>query len=178
MQKQIIIIVAYAAGSRAIGKNGGLPWKDIPTDMKRFAEKTKGHTVIMGRDTYWSIPEKYRPLSGRENIVVTATQTQKHFPDEVVVCTGLEQALKRASREKIFLIGGVGIYKEAMEKGLANSILATIVYNESQDADRFFPEIGNQWKNVFSSPKGFDEKTGIAIQFATFINKRNPFIEH
>lgn len=178
MQKQVIIVVAYAAEDLAIGRNGGLPWENIPTDMNRFAEKTKGHTVIMGRDTYWSIPEKYRPLSGRENIVITATQTQKNFPDEVVVCGSLDEAVRRSSREKIFLIGGSGIYKEAVERGLANTILATIVHADPETCDRFFPKIGSEWKNVFTGSKVIDQKTGISIQFITLMNKKNPFIEH
>jgi dihydrofolate reductase len=174
MHKEIIIIVAYAANNRAIGRNGGLPWKNIPTDMKRFAEETSGHTVIMGRDTYWSIPEKYRPLSERQNIVVTTTQTQKDFPDSVIVCTSLDEALKKSSHQKIFLIGGTGIYQEAMNRGLANTILATIVYLELEPCDRFFPEMGNEWQNIAQEQKGLDEKTGIPIRFVTFMNRKNP----
>jgi dihydrofolate reductase len=176
MKKELIIIVGYQTQDRGIGMEGKLPWKSIPTDMKHFEEKTSGHTVIMGRDTYRSIPEKFRPLRKRENIVVTKTQTQQHFPDEVIVAGHLPEAIMKASREKIFLIGGEGIYKEIMERNLANTILATIIHPEKLFAcDRFFPELGTNWQAVSTGEKGLDEKSGLLIQFVTFKNKSAPF---
>lgn len=176
MHPEIIIIVAYAAHNRAIGKNGNLPWKNISADMKRFADETKGHTVIMGRDTYWSIPEKYRPLSGRENIVVTQSQTQQDFPDGVIICTNLDEALQKAGKGKIFLIGGSGIYNEAMERNLANTLLVTIVHKTIEDADRFFPKITPDWVTLHQGLVGKDESSGIPIQFLTMTNKKKSFL--
>jgi dihydrofolate reductase len=65
-----IIAVLAMTEERLIGKNGQLPWH-IPEDLKHFQNLTKGKIVIMGKNTYYSLPEKYRPLPHRRNIVLT-----------------------------------------------------------------------------------------------------------
>jgi len=60
----LVSLIVAASENNVIGKNGQLPWH-LPSDMKYFRETTMGHCVIMGRKNYDSIPEKFRPLSGR-----------------------------------------------------------------------------------------------------------------
>ena len=72
---EISIIVA-ASTNNVIGKENGLPWR-LPTDMKFFKDKTQGHTVIMGRKSWDSIPAKYRPLPNRINVVMSRDETLK-----------------------------------------------------------------------------------------------------
>lgn len=121
---------------RVIGADGGLPWH-ISGDMKRFAALTRGHTVLMGSNTYRSLPEKYRPLPGRENIIATrnAQKLQTELKDDrdrlarsasasttsiKLIASPVDFiAAVRADREKIrgeilWIIGGAQIYGETL----------------------------------------------------------------
>src|SRR5580658_3769073 len=133
---RISLIAAIGANNRALGKNNQLLWH-IPDDLKRFKEITNGHPVIMGRKTWESLPEKFRPLPGRLNIVVTR---QEHYEaDGAITSPSLEDAFEIARAEKsdeLFVIGGGELYKEALP--LADKLYMTIVDDE-KDADVFFP---------------------------------------
>ncbi len=172
--KEVIIIVAYLAKTFGIGNKGTLPWENIKKDMERFARETAGHTVIMGKGTWISLPDKYRPLPGRQNIVVSKTLTSTDVRKKALLATSLTDAIRMASREKIFLIGGESLFKEAMDTGVVNKILATVVHKEL-DADRFFPTINSKpWRNVSQENPGIDGPSGIKIQFLTLVNTENP----
>lgn len=121
----------------AIGKANSLLWR-LPEDLKRFRSLTMGHPVVMGRKTWESLPEKFRPLPGRTNIVVTRDSSYL-APGAMVVHTmeeALELAKKSDGSEEIFIIGGAELYKAALP--LADRIYATVVDAEV-DADAFFP---------------------------------------
>jgi dihydrofolate reductase len=109
-----ISLIAALTENRVIGKNNDLPWH-LPDDMKYFMQTTKGHPVIMGRKNYDSIPEKFRPLPNRTNIVVTR---QRDFvADGCIVVHSLEEALDEATNivtDEIFIIGGAEIYRQGM----------------------------------------------------------------
>jgi len=123
-----LALVVAIARNRAIGIDGKLPWH-IPEDLKRFKRLTTGHAVIMGRRTYESIG---RPLPNRRNIVVTA----RSLP-AVETYPTLSQALVALSGvERVFVIGGGRLYKEALPK--ADELYLTLVEREV-DADTFFP---------------------------------------
>src|SRR5437016_4645825 len=110
----IISLIVAVSENNVIGRNNQLPWH-LPIDMKFFKEKTMGHCVIMGRKNYDSIPLKYRPLSGRTNIVVTRNRNLK-LP-EVIVKHSLEEAIDYAREKKeteCFIIGGGEIFKDAL----------------------------------------------------------------
>ena len=85
----IIIIVAYDL-NRLIGADNTLIWH-IPDDLKRFKELTMGNICVMGRNTWESIPEKFRPLAGRKNIVVTSNANYE-VPEGVVLAKSWEDA--------------------------------------------------------------------------------------
>jgi len=119
-----VVIVAMGI-NREIGKNNSLLWH-LPEDMKYFRETTTGHTVITGRKNYESIPEKYRPLKDRMNIVVTRQQHYVALGAEIA--TSLESALEMARNgqtNKSFIIGGGTIYSEAFQKNLVYDMLVT-----------------------------------------------------
>ena len=149
-ESRISLIAAISARNRALGKDGNLLWQ-IREDMKRFVEITTGHPVIMGRKTWESIPEKYRPLSNRTNIVVTRQSDYK--AEGAHVASSLEDALAiaRASEgsSEIFVIGGGELYKESLP--FATKLYMTLI-DEEKDADTFFPE----YETVFTK-KTFDE---------------------
>lgn len=93
----------------AIGFQNGLPWKGYPEDMEWFKQNTMGKVVVMGRKTYESLPERFRPLPGRTNVVLTSnTET---FID-AIVSPSVEAVLERFKDEKeIVVIGGGEVYK-------------------------------------------------------------------
>ncbi len=136
-------IVVAVSKNHCIGKNGKLPWR-IPEDMRHFRDLTMGKIVIMGRKTWESIPEKFRPLPGRKNIVITR---QEHYtvPDNVEVFNDLDHALLAHRGEDKVCIGGGEIYKQCMKT--ADLLYITHVDQEVKDGDAFFEPINKKdWK--------------------------------
>jgi dihydrofolate reductase len=164
----ISIIVAVGANN-AIGKNNTLIWH-LPADMKFFKEKTTGHCIITGRKNYESIPDKFRPLINRTNIVITR-QPDYNAPGAIVT-SSLESALEKAKQtgdQEIFIIGGGDIFRQSLH--LVDTIYLTKI-EETFDADVFFPELDlNEWKEV-ASVKGIrDEKNKYNYTFYTYKRK-------
>ena len=138
-----ISLIAALSENKVIGKNNDLPWS-LPDDMKYFMQTTKNHHVIMGRKNYDSIPEKFRPLPHRTNLVVTR---QKEFvAPGCTVVHSLESALAlalNANELEVFVIGGSEIYKHALP--LANKLYLTEI-NAHIAGDVFFPPFDkNNW---------------------------------
>jgi dihydrofolate reductase len=133
----LISIVVAIGADRAIGHGNELLWR-IPDDLKRFKELTMGHPVIMGRKTWESLPEKFRPLPGRTNIVVTR-QTDYEAPGAAIV-NSLEGARAEAARaegaDEIFVIGGAQLYAEALPS--ADRLYLTLI-DDAKEADAYFP---------------------------------------
>ena len=131
-----IVIIAAVARNRAIGKDNRLLW-NIPEDMAHFKSLTSGHTVVMGRKTWESLPPRFRPLPGRRNIV-TSRQADYAAPG-AEIADSLENALKLASTvETVFVIGGEQIYRQAISH--ADRLEITEVDLEPE-GDAWFPEI-------------------------------------
>lgn len=162
------MIAAWAENTRIIGFDGGIPF-DVPEDRKHQKEITMGGTLIMGKDTYLSIPKHVRPLVGRESIVVSTTLKLQDVPGEdVKIVKTVEDALAEATREKIFFYGGEGIYRAGIKH--ATKIFGTIVAYHGQ-GDRFFPALTDEWKPVQEKTKNdfVMSKTGIPYLFADFV---------
>lgn len=171
----MISIIAAIGKNRELGKDNKLLWH-IPEDFKRFKDLTSGHVVIMGRKTYESLPEKFRPLPNRANIVVT--RDMNFNAKGITVCHSIEEALQFAKQEKtsavfplpsptaevkeIFIIGGASIYEQGIK--YADKLYLTLVDKEYPDADAFFPEYSEFKKKVFEE----DHKKGnIQFKFIT-----------
>jgi dihydrofolate reductase len=154
---KISLIVAMDA-ERGIGRNNDLMWH-LPADMNFFKTTTKGQIVVMGRKNYDSIPEKFRPLPGRENVVLTRN---KNFSAEnCLVFHDLNDCLKHFENESertLYIIGGGEIYKMALEAQVVKEMFITHIEGVF-GAETFFPEFNaNNWKKelLFSQEK--DEK--------------------
>lgn len=130
----INIVVAYDRIG-AIGKDGDLPWqRELPGDLAHFKQLTLGHTVVMGRTTWETLPSRLRPLPERQNIVLSHN---RHFHTEGALCAqSLAQAIKAADSE-VFVIGGARVYEAALP--ITDRIYATEVHEVFQSADTFFP---------------------------------------
>ncbi len=151
MDTSQLVLIAALAENRIIGKNGKIPWH-LPEDLSRFKKLTIGHSVIMGRKTYESIPLKFRPLPERNNIVITSNNG---FDGHSVIRAGsVDEALQRAKfyGKKIFIIGGEQIYRQTID--LADRLELTEVRGEF-DGDSYFPEYKNGvWREVNRIPRG------------------------
>ena len=165
-QPMTISIIVAASENNVIGKDNDLVWH-LPTDMKFFKDTTTGHCVIMGRKNYDSIPEKYRPLAHRTNIIITR---QKDFnaPGCIVVAS-IDKAIQKAqeiSDNEIFIIGGAQIYSQSMD--IADKIYLTRVHH-TFEGDAFFPKLdSNKWKQTDSKVFKADEKNKYDFTIYTY----------
>jgi dihydrofolate reductase len=167
---EIILIVAVAASNNGIGKNNDLLWK-LPGDMKFFRSQTVGYPVVTGRKNYESIPEKFRPLPNRQNIVVTRQNIEFEGAD---VCSSIEEAIKIGEsyqKEKIFIIGGGQIYKQCLEQDLIDKIIITWVEADVQ-ADVFFPRLDDKWKIISKVRNNPDNKNAYPYTFTEYIKSK------
>jgi dihydrofolate reductase len=142
----MISLIWAEAADRVIGMDRGLPWH-LPEDMRRFKELTMGSTVVMGRVTWESLPEKFRPLPGRRNIVVSRQPSYDAPGAEVV--TSLESAVDRADGD-VWIIGGGSIYEQALP--LADRVVRTRVHLAA-DGDTRAPVLGADWTMVDRDPE-------------------------
>lgn len=130
-------IVVAVAEDRAIGRDGGLPWR-LPTDLQYFKKVTLGKPVIMGRRTWEE--RKGKPLPGRLNIVLSHSLSQ--LPEGVLLMPSLAAALDAAAargHQAVAVIGGASLFAEAAL--LADELHITRVHTRVPDADTFFPQI-------------------------------------
>lgn len=198
--RSFVVIVAAAAGSLGIGKNGALPWR-LAGDMAYFKNITstpatpgKVNAVIMGRKTWQSIPERFRPLAGRRNIVLSrnpAAREELLLPDNVLLAGSLTEALALLARaphaaevDKVFVIGGGSVYREALRspsveglasriaQGLCEKVLLTSVRagdGRFDDCDVHFPALPpDRFKLVSRSP--VQEEKGVEYSFDEYEN--------
>ena len=150
--------IAAMDSARGIGKNGDLPW-NLPKELKTFSKITstvkcdgKRNAVIMGRLTYHSIPEKFRPLRNRLNVVLSSTLKPEDLPGDVLLTRSLDECVELLSREpyrdtieSLFVIGGSSVYDAAMSSGFCERIYLTEVCGDF-GCDTFYPMFD---KNVF-----------------------------
>ncbi len=162
----MISLIVAVAENNVIGKDNRLIWH-LPADMKFFKEKTTGHCVITGRKNFESIPEKFRPLPNRTNIIITR-QKDYHAPGALVVGS-VPEALEKAKMtgdSEIFIIGGAEIFKQTLH--LADRIYYTKIFH-SFDGDTFFPEPDPaEWELTKNSPCQPDEKNKYPYSFMEY----------
>lgn len=137
-----VAAIAAISKNRVIASNGKIPWH-IPEDLKLFSDLTKEQTVIMGRKTYQSLPEKFRPLPGRLNIVIS--KTLKNYSDNFFTYPDLDSCIcdinsgkLQIPPGKIWVIGGEQIYSASQY--LWDEIYLSVLPDEYQ-GDKFFPKI-------------------------------------
>lgn len=159
----MISIIVATALNRAIGfENKLLYW--LPDDLKRFKSLTTGHTIIMGRKTFESLPKGALP--NRRNIVLSR---QENFnAPNTEVYHSLEEALSHCKKdEETFIIGGESVYSEAL--GHADRIYLTQIEDTPAEADAFFPVINDkEWQLVSSVEHTKDEKHQYAFRFIDY----------
>jgi dihydrofolate reductase len=154
--------------NRLIGVDGDLPWR-LPDDMKYFRRVTMGKPVLMGRLTYESIPERFRPLSGRTNIILTH-QKDYSAPGCVVRHTLDEAVAFAADQPELMVIGGAQIFEQLLPQ--ADRIYLTLVDGEFE-GNVYFPELDmSQWQELSRQAHEQDEKH--SVRFAFLLLERLP----
>ncbi len=165
----ISIIVAYDQ-NKTIGLNNKMPWH-FSKDMKYFKQTTMGHPVIMGRKTFDSIPEQFRPLKGRQNIVLTHNKSYSTKHSQIKIMHSIEEVLQYCQHKECFIIGGASIYRQFLS--YADKLYITHI-EHSYKGDAFFPEINwQQYKKIYETK---ETEKGIILRFAIYqkVNSQLP----
>lgn len=158
------IIVAIAQNN-AIGKDNDLLWH-ISDDLKRFKSLTSGHTVIMGRNTWCSLPR--RPLPKRRNIVLTHDPAFNDEGAEVAHSIAAVLDMVRGE-EEAFIIGGAAIYRQFLP--FVSHLYVTWVWRDF-DADVFFPAIDlSLFGQVSQSERYTDSESGLVFSYADYVRR-------
>ncbi len=159
----VIAIVAFGDNFE-IGCNGDLIWH-IKEDLKRFKQLTMGHPIIMGRKTRDSLP---KALPGRTNIVVT--RNPDYTAQDSLIAHSIEDALKLAREaegsDKIYIIGGGQIYEQAWQ--YLDEIEVTHIYDNSEEADTFFPKFSPEGWELFSTSDMCETADGFEFKYESY----------
>lgn len=161
----MISIIVAIDNDNGIGRANSLLWH-LSDDLKRFKAITTGHTVIMGRNTWLSLP--VRPLKNRRNIVISRTMPEG---DGYVIARSPEEALALCpAHDTAYIMGGGAVYREMMP--FADELIVTRVM-KSFDADTFFPDISpDEWEIKEESETLHDDKSGLDYRYVTY-RRRN-----
>lgn len=167
-------IIVACAQNMAIGKDNDLLWH-ISDDLKRFKSLTSGHAVIMGRNTFDSLPKK--PLPKRRNIVLTH-QSDFHYEvpptatGTLEVAHSVEEVLMMVENEdEVFVMGGAAIYREFLP--YVKQLYVTWVYQDFE-ADVFFPELDlSEYELVKITDRQQDAESGLYYAYADYVRKDN-----
>lgn len=158
--------IVVIADDGAIGKDNGLLCH-LPADLKHFKSITMGHTIIMGRRTFESLPKGALP--GRENIVVS--RNADYRAEGAKVCTSIEQAVAEASMPgECFIIGGAQLYASTIAQ--VDKLYLTAIHAHFDDADAYFPAINpEEWTEIDREDHQADEKNRFDYSFVTLKRK-------
>ena len=155
-------IIAAIGKNRELGKDNDLIWH-LPNDLKFFRQVTSNHTIVMGRNTFESLP---RMLPNRKHIVLTS---RDGLPSEVEVYRELKQILEKYkdTEEEIFIIGGASIYTQFLEH--SSKLYLTEIDAEEETASVYFPEFNQQQydREVLQE----NEDNGISYKHVLYIKK-------
>ena len=165
----IVSLIAALASNRAIGKDNALLWQ-LPEDLRHFRETTRGKPVIMGRKTWESLPDPFRPLPGRHNIVVS--HDPAYQASGATLAGSLDDALRQAAAqtnaEEVFVIGGEQLYRQALP--LADRLYLTEI-EQNFAGDVFFPDVQpHDWEEISRQPG--QASSGLRFAFVVYLRKK------
>jgi dihydrofolate reductase len=144
-----------------IGRAGAIPWH-LPEDLARFKELTLGHSVVMGRRTWESLPARVRPLPGRRNVVLT--RQADYVADGADVVTSLRDAL--AASGIVWVIGGAEIYPLALPHAGRCEVTEVELNLSREDDDAVAPVLDEGW--VGSDAEWQVSKAGLRYRFSSY----------
>lgn len=175
----VIGLIWAQTTDRVIGAEGAMPWH-VPEDLAYFKQITAGSPVIMGRRTWESLPEKFRPLPGRFNVVITADpgRAEQLADQGAVSAASLTEAVQlaqdhAADASAVWIMGGGAVYAEALERDMAR-VAAVTQLNLSAAGDTYAPQLDpDQWHLVSATPdQGWQtSETGVEFRFETYARR-------
>ncbi|XP_030374290.1 dihydrofolate reductase [Scaptodrosophila lebanonensis] len=173
-------LIVAVCDNFGIGIRGDLPWqikselKYFSRTTKRISDPTKRNVAIMGRRTYFGIPANKRPLPERLNIVLSTTLKHDDLPDDVLLFPNLESAMQHLESvdlkdeiENVWIVGGSGVYAEAMSSPRCHRLYITKI-QQHFECDTFFPNIPASFREVSpdtDTPLGVQEENGIKYEY-------------
>lgn len=153
--------------NNAIGNKGQLLWH-LPKDLKWMKEKTMGHVIVYGKNSYKDIITytKGKPLPGRTNVILSSSDPSE-FNEGFVVLKNFDEVVQKFSKEeKIFILGGAQVYKSLIS--LADELIITHVHAKFE-ADAFFPQVDySQFNNVYEQK---EQENGLSFTFKIYEKK-------
>ncbi|MGB3331551.1 MAG: dihydrofolate reductase [Mycobacterium sp.] len=155
-----ISLIWAQSKSGVIGRAGGIPWR-VPEDQARYKQLTVGHTVVMGRLTWESLPAKVRPLPDRRNVVLT--RDSDYVADGATVVPTLEQALQG---DDIWVVGGAEIYALALPLASHCEVTEIEIDLPAQDGDAVAPVLDQSWQA--STGEWLTSRTGLRYRYLTY----------
>lgn len=167
----MLSIIVALGRNYEIGQNNQLLCH-LPDDLKRFKTITNGHTVLMGENTYLSLP--IRPLPNRKNIVLTLNKDTVY--EGCLMAYSIEEALMMCKKEEeTFIIGGASVYKQFYP--LSDKLYLTLMDAEFKNADAFFPKIHiNDWQLIEETFHATDEKHMYNFLYQIYVRKEKNMI--
>lgn len=155
-----ISLIWAQSKSGVIGRAGGIPWR-VPEDQARYKQLTVGHTVVMGRLTWESLPAKVRPLPDRRNVVLT--RHPDYVAEGATVVPTLEQAV---AGEDIWVVGGAEIYALALPLASRCEVTEVDIDLPVQDGDAVAPLLDHSWQS--STGEWLTSRTGLRYRYLTY----------
>lgn len=146
--------------SGVIGRTGGIPWR-VPEDQARYKQLTLGHTVVMGRLTWESLPAKVRPLPGRRNVVLT--RHPDYVADGATVVTSLEEAL---DADDVWVVGGAEIYALALPLADHCEVTEIDIDLPVRDGDAVAPVLDQSW--LCNKGEWLTSRTGLRYRYLSY----------
>ncbi|OBG26500.1 dihydrofolate reductase [Mycobacterium sp. 852002-51057_SCH5723018] len=153
-------LVWAQSSSGVIGRGGDIPWR-VPEDLARFKQVTMGHTVVMGRLTWESLPPRVRPLPGRRNVVLS--RNTDYVADGAEVVGSLEQTL---TEPETWVIGGEQIYLLALPLATRCEVTEVDIDLPRDDGDALAPVLDEEWVGVTGEWQA--SRTGLRYRFHTY----------
>ncbi len=174
-------MIAACTRKQGIGMKGKIPW-DLSPDMKRFKDLTMGdgrNAVVMGRETWESLPSNARPLRGRTNVILSkqgaGLEVHGECCDErpIFVAPDKEALMDLALAQSwttVWVIGGESVYREFMGCPCLSEIYLTEVDTE-ESCDRFFPNVPEHFDLSIDEPWRREPKTGLGYRYLRYVNR-------
>ncbi|KKW63054.1 dihydrofolate reductase [Mycolicibacterium elephantis] len=160
MRSSDVGLIWAQSTSGVIGRDGGIPWR-LPEDQARFKELTMGHTVVMGRLTWESLPAKVRPLPGRRNVVLT--RRADYAAEGADVIADLDDAL---TDESTWVIGGAEVYAAALPVATRCEVTEVEIDLPRRDGDAVAPVLDEGW--VGAAGEWQTSRSGLRYRFYSY----------
>jgi len=156
-----VALIWAQSTSGVIGRNGGIPWQ-LPEDLARFKNLTMGHTVLMGRRTWESLPARFRPLPGRRNVLLT--RDADYRADGAQVITSVDEM---PAEPHVWVIGGSEVYHLTLPAATRCEVTEVQIDLRPDDDDALAPMLDESWLGTAGEWR--DSTMGLRYRFLSYV---------